>query len=109
MSDQDNTNTHGRSGVALTVSPKWNDIAKAYQDAVGGGGRKQRLPRIRTKPARTPKVPRGHNHNCLIKGCSEPVFYDERSGVWWSLCIACLHEKELGPFFKRIGLKNDYD
>lgn len=94
---------------------KWNEIADAFDRAVkddrgsasNSPSREVKLPMIRRK--KRPPIPRGHNSTCLKRGCSEPVYYDVKSKVWWSFCIYCLYEAELGPFFKRIPHNTEYD
>ena len=59
--------------------------------------------------ARRPKTdPRSiDNRTCLIPSCTTPVYwYGE---VYWSLCLSCLEQKQLGPFRQRVAHVTDSD
>ena len=36
------------------------------------------------------------NKICLISHCQSPVYHDGE--IYWSLCLSCLQELQLGPF-----------
>lgn len=40
------------------------------------------------------------NATCLAIGCTSRVYFDGQ--IYFSLCLACLQEKQLGPFRPRI-------
>jgi hypothetical protein len=50
-----------------------------------------------------------YNSRCLISHCDSPVYYDGK--VYYSLCLKCLEDLRLGPFFKphHNNSDNDYD
>lgn len=50
---------------------------------------------------------RPDNKICLISDCQSKVYSDGQ--VFYSLCLHCLQELELGPFFKRKPQVNDDD
>ena len=43
-----------------------------------------------------------YNSTCLrCRKCE--VWHDDRTGIWWSLCLGCLSATSLGPFFPRLS------
>lgn len=46
-----------------------------------------------------------YNSQCIKAGCNEKTYWDGK--VYYSLCLSCLKEEELGPFRRRIH-KEDY-
>jgi len=48
---------------------------------------------------------RKYSPQCLKIGCKEKPYHDRK--VYYSLCLSCLKNEELGPFRQRI-IKEDY-
>ncbi len=49
---------------------------------------------------------RPDNHRCLIKSCTSPVYHNGE--IYWSLCLRCLEDLQLGPFRPKNLNKEDY-
>lgn len=57
----------------------------------GLGGARSNVKRYQVHPWHIP-----YNRTCLRAGCDAPVYHDGE--VYWSLCLSCLQDTQLGPF-----------